>query len=397
MKKINLIIILGIVLIMTFPMVFAETSSLSANLIRYEPLPAYPGQYLTVYVELENTGNEDASNAAIQVIDSFPFSTVTSSKNIDEIGILKSQQSFVSNFRLRVDSNAIVGINKLKIRYTDDINSNNWIERDLDVEVKNSQSTKLTINQVEISPVEVYPGNQGIISLTIKNSDNIVLRNVAVKLDLETSDLPFIPVTSTTEKQISIMQPNSISELDFPLKVYPTATPGYYKIPLLITFYDDEGNEQEQEDLIGIIISSAPELKIVAEHKTSLNNIHTIDLKAINKGINDLKFLDIILLENENYEIISTNEDYVGDLDSDDYRTASFELTSTNKEFNLMVQTSYKDENNKEYLDNIEVPVKLNEKYTNPKSNISFSSIILILLLIGAGIYIFKLKRKHKN
>ena len=44
-------------------------------------------------------------------------------------------------------------------------------------------------------------------------------------------------------------------------------------------------------------------------------------LKFVNKGIHDLKFLDVIIEEGEGYEVLSNKKDYIGDLDSDDYRT----------------------------------------------------------------------------
>ncbi len=394
MKKIFLIICL--MLIVFVPTALAVDENLQASLSRYEPLPAQPGQYVTVYIQLENNANDDAPNAYLEIVESFPFTIINEENSKAEIGILKSQQSYVADFKLRVDSNAVVGINKLKIKYTLDKDSNQWREKELSIEVKPSEA-KLAVNKVELIPEEIFPGESGTLTLTVKNSASIVFRDLAVKLDLSSDEnIPLIPLNSVSEKQVGILKPGELTQINFPISVYPTATPGYYKVPVQISFYDDEGNQREQSDIIGIIISSSPELKIVYDSYEKTENFVDIRLKSINKGINDLKFLDIELLPSTSYECYSSKEYYVGDLDSDDYRTADFEIKTNEREFILKLKATFRDENNKLYTENMEVPVKLING--NESKGVSgWFVFLLLIVLVGLIYYIYRCKKNHKH
>lgn len=394
MKKIILILMLLIFLIT--PNLISAENRISATLIRYEPLPAQPGQYVNVFIKLENIGDEDAPRTSIEIIDSFPFQLVNPSQRIIDTGILQKRESSVWEVKLKIDSSAVVGMNKLKIRYTSDNQTNSWRDAEFDIEVKPSE-TKLAINSVEITPEEFYPGIGATITLNLKNSGSIVFRDIALKLnmyDANNNDLPFIPINSITEKHLSILKPGELSQVSFSIKSYPNANPGYYKIPLTITFYDDEGNLNEQNDLIGIIVSSSPELKIVLNEITSTKSTHNIELKSINKGINDLKFLDLQLLESNEYKLNSHSQYYIGDLDSDDYRSSEFIVYSSEDEFNLKVKATYKDENNKDYEEIIQIPIKRNEVKTNSFG--TFITTILFLMVVAGIIFYFKRCKKRK-
>ena len=398
-KKIFLILGLILTLISLQGVYAWESTQLELSLTRYEPLPAQPGQYVTVYVQIENDGSIDAQDAVLEILDSFPFEVVSDQDRIKNLGIIKSQDSYITNFKLKVDSNAVIGTNKLKVRYTPDKNSDLWMTRELSIEVKDSQAT-LGINQVELSPEQVLPGEETELTLTIKNSANVVFRELKLKLDLETTtatDLPFVPMNSASEKQIALLKPGELTKVSFNLATYPTSTPGYYKLPLLISFYDDEGNLQEQETIIGVVISASPELKIVSEHIDEIVNPgELIRIKSINKGINDLKFLDIEVQASEDYKIVSQSESYIGDLDSDDYRTTDFQIDSKKEQYELVIKATFKDENNEEYQQTFNVPVKILE-HKNGKSGISFGTIFFLIVIAGLGYYIYKIKNPKKK
>ena len=55
-------------LFIALPIASAEPS-LTADLLRYEPIPAQPGQYITAYIELGNIGDSAATNAVVEVVD----------------------------------------------------------------------------------------------------------------------------------------------------------------------------------------------------------------------------------------------------------------------------------------------------------------------------------------
>jgi hypothetical protein len=401
MNKINkqILIFIMLVLILAFPVLSADNTQLKVTLNKYEPMPAKPGQYVTAYIQIQNDGNIPTENAVIEIVDSFPFEIVSESERIKNLGTLETKQAVVLKYTLKVDSEAVVGYNKLKVRYTSNKNTNYWIESSLDIEVKPSDA-KLTVNEIEVTPEIILPGEESLITMTIKNSANIVFRELAIKLDVTdttTNQIPFIPVGSLTEKHVAVLKPGEITKVTFPIKTYPSAEPGFYKIPVYITFYDEEGSKLEMSDIMGFVVSAMPELKVVSEHTSNVGTSKNIQLKFINKGINDLKFLDVEILPSNDYKITSITQNYIGDLDSDDYRTEDFLIESSKSEFNLLVKTNYKDDNNKIYEDEVLVPVKVQSLNGHKSNSSTYILVLLILLVVGLLFYIVKLKKRHTN
>lgn len=399
----NTIIISMIIMIALFTMPMALANpALTASLVRYEPLPAEPGQYATVYIQLENNGNDDASSAFVEIAKEFPFTSVEKRLNI---GTLKSQQSYVAEFNVKVDSNAVIGNNELKViyGYKDENNNEQTRETSLRIEVKSSDAT-LSIVGVTTEPEEVKPGEETTVTLTLKNTANHALKDITAKINLEitqgttTTDLPFIP-TKVTEEYVSKIDSGKLATISFPIKSYPTATPGYYKIPVELTYYDDEGSSYSKSDYLGIIISAVPELKLFLDNSevTELNKPGDITLKFVNKGISDLKFLEIDIMEGEGYTLHSSSQEYIGDLDSDDYRTQDYSITLTEENPKIKVRATYKDENNKDYtvIENIEV--KFKQEIVEAKGMSTGTIIIIILLLVVVVWFVRKQLKKNSK
>ncbi len=398
MKK---ILVLVMMLLAIVPLASAD-ATLTTNLIRYEPLPAQPGQYVTVFIELENTGNADATNAAIELGNQFPFSgTEVARKNI---GTIKSQQSYVVDFKVRVDSQAVVGNNDLLVRYTPDVNINLWQEDSHAIRIQPTDAS-LAITNIAILPEEIAPGEEGTIQITVKNTADVLLRDISLQLGMVTVvgstivDLPFIPTNSITEKRISRLAPDKQTILTYALKAYPTAEPGYYKLPLSMSFYDQEGTQTEKQDYIGVIIKAVPELKIYVEDNEKLKQGEDgeVSLKFVNKGVSDLKFLDVELLPNKNYKIIGSGQAYVGDLDSDDYRTETFKVNPSKESVELQVKYSYKDDNNVEYETTISVLVDCNCSAGDKQKTSPIVIVIIVVVVLGIIILSRRRKQRHKK
>lgn len=404
MRKMNKKIILGIMLLFVILISTAltsaavDTANLEASLVRYEPLPAKPGQYLTVYVKIENDYAYPAEDAAIRIKEEFPFSIVNVNDLEQDLGIIEGKDSYVAEFKLKVDSEAVVGTNILSVEYTQDKFKGVWKKEDISISIKPNDAS-LSITNVKTNPETISPGSEGNIEITIKNTAEITLRDLALQIGLTSSDgsdIPFIP-TSVTEKRVGKINHNEIITLNFPLKAYPSATPGYYKLPLTTTFYDEEGTLTEQEDILGIIIKAEPELKIyVEEVKATKSTSGDVTFKFVNKGINDLKFLDVKIQESEEYIIQDSTERYIGDLNSDDYRSESFNLKLDEDETTVNIFVSYKDENNNVYESVQELVVNASTG-SGEKSGPSWFTILLVITLLVIGTKYLLKKRKAKK
>ena len=387
-------------LLLVIPGVLAE-AQLTVDVLRYEPIPAQPGQYVTVYIELENTGDEDAPRAAVRIEDQFPFSTVSQSQAQKIVGTLQTQESVVEEFRIRVDSSAVVGSNRLKVLFTEDYDSNQWQERQFTIDVRPNDAS-LTVQEVVATPSEVRPGETMQVDITLQNTADITLRNIGLKLDLvETRgttfiEYPFIPTGSSAQKTLTKLNAGEVTTISFNLKADPTATPGYYLLPMTVDFFDETGTQTVQNEYAGLVISAVPELEVYFEESTIRpeDGRGDITLKFVNKGVNDLKFLDIELLETSGYNVLSTSRQYLGDLDSDDFRSETFTIETLQENPDLELSIKYRDENNKMYEATVATPLQYDRSPEEQQSPVGIIIAVVVVLLIGFWIW---RRRKHRK
>ncbi len=389
MKKIWILVVMALF----FVPFLVSAANLEATLLRSEPLPAQPGQYVTVHVELSNRGNEPARNAVLEIQDQFPFSVVNQNQAVRSVGPLPSQQSYVASFRLRVSSDAVTGTNFLRVRYTDDERRNVWVERDIPITVRPTRAS-LALSHVQTSPDAVLPGEDVQVSLRLHNTADVTLRNIATELQLSSasSSQPFIPQGSSAKQSLVRLHPNEVKEVDFNLKTFPQAQPGFYLLPVHLSFFDEEGVEQTQSEYIGIVVDAAPELAVFVDDSSIRDSSGTMTLKFVNKGIHELRFLEVSVLENEAHTIRSQSRIYLGDLMSDDFRTQTFSLDIHDANESLQLQVSYRDENNNRFEQTLIQPIVFDRSPQEARSPVG----IIVVLIILAGIAIWWWRKKKK-
>ncbi|MFH1589483.1 MAG: COG1361 S-layer family protein [archaeon] len=379
----------------------ADTPSLTTTIMKYEPQPAEPDQYMNAFIKLENVGTGTAKNVVLKVVPEFPFSLDEGQEDEKYIGSLSGGGSFyIAEFKLKISPDAVEGTNKLKVRYNIDENQNTWVEQELDISIQTGDAL-LSIEEILTEPTELVPGNTGKIKLTVKNLADSTLTNMKVSLDLSDEDLPFAPYNSATEKSIYQLNAGQSQEFVFDIITYPNAEAQVYKIPIDITYNDNVGNEYAKENLIGIIVNSEPDIKVTIDNTDLLKgkNIGTITLKIVNKGFNDVKFLNLKLTETDDFEVVSTsNEEYIGNLDSDDFETAEFTILIKNgNEVEIPLELEYKDMNNNPYTENLMVKLKIYSADELGQKSSSGAIWFVIIILAVAGFFVYKKWKKNKK
>ncbi len=404
MKKTKLIGIVGIIFLaiiaVSLPVDAELTTSdavLTATITRYEPLPAEPGNFVTVYIRLQNIGNKDASNTVLEIIPQFPFNIDASSAR-KNIGIIGSQRDYVADFRVRVDDNAISGVNKLKTRYTTNEKTGLWIEQELDIRVE-SVGSDIQITSVKTEPEELVPGQTGKLRIRIKNEAPTTMRDIRLSLNIDdttTTTYPFIPLGTTTIQRIGSLTSGESSEFLYEIRPYPDAASQLYKVPITLTYTDNQQNEYTKSDLVGIIVNSKPELMVNIDEVRSDGSVV---FKVTNKGLTNVKFLTLYLEESESYKVISpTNSYYIGELESDDYDTTDFQISCEKPDAEIVTKLVYRDANNNEY-DEIKTlnAHNLVQCKTNGNGNTGTGTIIIIIVaVLIVGFIVYRIAKKKK-
>lgn len=407
MKKFFGLAFFALLLVAMLPATLAaDRPSLDMSLLSYTPVPARPGNYVTVTFKLTNSGTAATTNAAVEFVDAYPFTLDDETGRKVSVGILPSQESYLVEYQVRIDGAALEGTNKLKVRYVDNVASGSWIEREFPLSVSSAQKT-ISINAVSTNPETVSPGSQVNLDLKLKNLASGDLRDVGVRLNLEGMvvgttyvDIPFAPIGSSIEKRIALFKSGETVDFLFTLQAYPDADAGIYKIPVTITYVDDEGQEYERTDLISVVINSEPEVMVLVDKTTlySDNALGDVTFAVTNKGLADIKFLTISLGESDMYDIQSNAEVYVGNVDSDDYQTADFTLrlkSGLNGKVTLPLTLTFKDAVNNEHVITEDVSLTLLSTADANGGKKSKGGTIVAILIVLAVIGFFIYRKKH--
>jgi hypothetical protein len=410
MKKVFVLIFVLLLAITTVSATRPEGGAIIVDSLKYEPYPAESGSYTNVWIKVENYGKGEAEDVEFILEPKFPFSLDSNEEAERFIGSLDTGEEVVLEYKVRVDEDAVEGINELDFKFTSDGNS--WITHTFDILVK-THDTMLTTQDVIVTPEEVAPGELFDASILLENLADSTLKDLRLELQLTQrdvlstavsySELPFTPVDSTNVLMAKRLGPNEQKLFTYRLRVDPDTDPKVYRIPITLTYSDEIGNTTyEEEGIIAVVVSKKPDIMVNLDE----SDIYVEDSKGevtvgvYNIGMSKIKFAVLEIKEGDGYEILSNKKLYLGNVDSDDYETGRYTLyvDKENPEINFLLK--YKDDFNKEHADDITLNL---QTYSNSKareygfiSGSPIGTIIVVILVVGAGVF-FYIRKKKKN
>ena len=193
------------------------------------------------------------------------------------------------------------------------------------------------------------------------------------------------------------------AKADFLYKIsaLPDSESGIYKVPVIIDYINKIGEVVEENVTISLLIGDAPDLMVSASSSDIYNgkDTGTINIKIVNKGLTDLKFMSIELEGTEEFSLSSSNQEYIGDVDSDDFETAEFIVKIPDRRSKIMlpINLEYRDANNKEFTESRNIQLNIPDKADlNGRSSSSTWIIIIILIVVGFFVYRWWKKKKKR-
>lgn len=403
-KNISIVLI---VMALMMPAVLAiENPHFKFTLQSYTPAPAEPGSYITANIQIQNDGDGTTTGAAVEFIDNYPFKVDDEADKKKIIGALGPGEDFLAEYRVRIDNEALEGTSYLKLRYTTD--GTNWLEKKIPLTISATTQKTLAIDQVNVIPDVIKPGEQTNVAIKLKNLGVSDLRDVSVKIDLVASvigstvvDLPFAPIGSSIEKRISLLKSGGTTDFDFVLRSYPEASAGIYKIPVILSYTDQSGNEYSRTDMMSLIVGGEADLMVQVDSSTlkKAGGKGNVLFSITNKGFDEIKFLTLTMGTGDNYKITSTSDKiYLGNIDSDDYETAEFELeiNPNTETVTLPLTIEYKDALNNHYEKTAELTLPLaNGGGQQDNSGVIIGVVVVLVIIVGFIIIRKSRKAKH--
>jgi len=428
MKK-NLLLF-GIFTILFLSMVKAQTieaPQINITLMNQDPDPVGPGEYVEIRFKIYNNyAGTEAKNFQLELDPIYPFSLDPNEKALRDIGTLPALGDggnvIVVKYKVRVDDNAVEGSNPIKLKYKHD--NIDWITREFNINVQTIDAN-LAIISVATDPSKIKPGDKAIVKIKVKNMADSTMKDITMKLDLTFSSfldqvatltatdsltafnsLPFAPMESATEQKIYKLEPGEEHIFNYDLIAYSDAESRVYKVPVIITYYDELETVYTKNDIIGLIVGTKPDMSVVIDESDLYvgKQSGVVTIRFINKGFSDVKFLDVEVGDTSDFELLSSPEVYIGNVDSDDYETADFNIYLNNgaikkeKSITFPVHVEYRDANNNIYMEehNLELKILKPEKLGIKRSS-GMSTFLIIIVIVGVGGYFYYRRKKRRK
>lgn len=402
---VSLIAALLFLLAVVFPSVTAATGTpdLKVTLLSQSPDPVEPGDVVEVKFKIENKGSETPKDVEVELVVDRPFSlyTGTLSRNIGKLrGRQTGADAVIVEYKLKVDAGVVTGENEIGLRLR--IGDSGWQTYTDDNFFVDVRTLDAILDIVSIHADEqLEPGVPSALRLTLKNTADSLLKDIAVTLGVEGT--PFVPHGEIAEKRIFILTAGEEQTLNFTFKPKPDASAGLYTLPVVMSYADELGTKYTISDIVSLSVGAVPDLRVYVRESTLQQSGErgTITLEIANVGLTDVKFLQMTLLPNPGYRLLSPSSYiYIGDVDSDDTESEDFDVyASDDSRSNLTISLTleYLDPNNNKYRQQVELSVPLLSGQELQKFGLVRRGFVFPLILLAAllsCLYWFLKKRK---
>ena len=299
----------------------APAEAISVKLMKYDPYPANAGEYVNVWIKIENPGlGSPSEDVGLRVVPEYPFSLEPGETGLEEIGMLSMNDFALFDFRLRVDENAIDGKNTLKVEYRDSVDAV-WSEVELSLEVE-SDKVDFEIADIDSVPLRLKPGDEGAkIMVEIQNIGDGDAECVKSRLTLPAG---FDASDSYSDiANIGTVAADASSQAIFYIDVDESVQPGEHIATITLDYMDKDSDEYKEETLdLRIPVKETPLFEIVSSEiapgTLTVGDIVTLTMRIKNTGSEGAESVRVrAMLKSEQPLDFSNGNafDYVGDLE----------------------------------------------------------------------------------
>ncbi|KAF5421960.1 MAG: hypothetical protein C5S41_10490 [Candidatus Methanomarinus sp.] len=331
MNLLGSLFIVSLIFTISATSVSAGGAALRADIIKCDPNPAQIGQYVNVWIKIENIGNTKAEDVSVELIPSYPFSLDAGDDALRNIGILSPDRHASLEYHLYVDENARPGTRSIKVHYQDD-ESTAWTEKTLDILVGAGSDTfdsrgTIQLDQIKTEPEVLMPGDEGTVAFTLKNTAT----QYSIIIDGEEYDtnarvrsatlvsIDDVEVNSDPYHDIGILGPGDTVELTYNIKINDTARDGTKHLEFIVAGSSYTYNYKWD---IPIKVDSAGIKLIPTKPMTLENGVATLEFDIVNTHPSTLTSVSI-KPRAEDIEF-SPMEYFIGSMDHDELFTVEF-------------------------------------------------------------------------
>ena len=401
-KEITVFAVMMVLLIMVMPSASAQESSVTSldiSVQKYEPFPAEIGQYVDVWVKVENFRSGQSDDVTIKLVPEYPLSLDSEKNAENNIGILSPDSASVQEFRLYVDENAKPGTASFDVYYRG-TDTSSWIKDTFKIKVGSTtfdSKGSLELTETTSTPDMFSPGDKGTISFKLTNtaSENTINfegEDYDTNARIQSASLTgadSIKITSGVQ-EAGIVGPGNSVTLTFNVEVPEDVQEGTYYLDLAII-----GNSYSYNNIwrVPVTIDSSSLKMIPSKSMILTNSEGKIQFDVANLHQNTISSVSVRPIA-EGIKF-SPAEYFIGSMKPDELFTIEFNAVA-DEEIELAPLTleaeyrnGFNDHTTSANVGKLEVVEEKTDTSTG-STTIAFA----ILIVAAAGIFIYK-KRKQ--
>ncbi|MDY0385708.1 MAG: COG1361 S-layer family protein [Methanolobus sp.] len=383
----------------------ADGADLKVSILKYEPIPADIGEYVDVWVKIENLGYAKADDLSIKIVPDYPFSIDSAKNELVDIGILTPGNAAVKEFRLFTDSGAKQGVGTFEVWYREDVGGT-WFKKEFNIRVGSdtfdSKGTIQLAGDVVKEPQVFMPGDKGTVSFKLSNSATAYSVTIdGVQYDtnarIQSASLEGpegIEVSTDTYYGNGLIGPGESVDLTFNVEVDEEIPDGTYYLDFSIVGSSHSYNNNWR---IPVKVDSTSVRVIPSKPIVLENGKGTFEFDVANIHPNMLSSVSV-QLEAEGVEF-SPREYFIGSMDPDELFTIEIDAEAVSEGISfpvdLVINAQYRNglNDHQQQLDVLQLRHKVVEN--SNQSNIYI--VLLLLVLVGAGAYVLYRRRMNKQ
>ncbi len=247
-------------------------SNIQISKLRYEPYPVSPGEYFTIYFEVEKKGSE-LKDVSFELAQDYPFSLDNSKDAIKTFTSLNSEP-VVLEYKVRVADNAVSGTNTLKL--IEHLSDGSNIVHEFNVNIEDVQTAFDAV---------IQENSNGALSIAIANIGNNNALSTIVRIPTQDG----ITVSTTNAQMIGNLAQGDYTVVGFTLSKMKSSI-----LNLQVDYTDAIGKRRSQ--IIGIDLVTGSANSSMGNYATGRNTTRTLSSTTTSSSYITYIILGLIIL-----------------------------------------------------------------------------------------------------